>query len=71
MRILNIAGGGTKIGGMLGVAESLINIKKIQFDVISGISSGAILSVPIALGKFEAVRNLVLDYSMKDFFSSS
>ncbi len=71
MKILNISGGGTKIGGLFGVAEALMNIRKVQFDVISGVSAGAILAVPLAIGKFQQVRELVLDYSMHDFFKNA
>lgn len=71
MKHLGISGGGTKIAGLFGVAEALILEKKFKPDVISGISAGAILSLPLALGKLDEVRELVLNFTLDDFFSSS
>jgi len=69
MKHLGISGGGTKIGGLFGAAEVLMQEKGFQPDYISGISAGAILSVPLAMRKFDVVRKLVLNISLKDFFS--
>jgi predicted acylesterase/phospholipase RssA len=69
MKHLGISGGGTKIAGLFGVAETLMIEKNFKPDVISGISAGAILSLPLALGKFEEVKKLVLDFELDDFFS--
>jgi predicted acylesterase/phospholipase RssA len=66
---LGISGGGTKIAGLFGVAETLLIEKNFKPDVISGISAGAILSLPLALGKFNEVRKLVLNFTLDDFFS--
>jgi predicted acylesterase/phospholipase RssA len=68
MKHLGISGGGTKIGGLFGAAESLYK-KGFHPDIISGISAGAILSVPVAMGKFEEIRDLVLNITLDDFFS--
>jgi len=68
MKHLGISGGGTKIGGLFGVVETLYK-KGFRPDIISGISAGAILSVPLALGKFDQIRKLVLNISLDDFFS--
>jgi predicted acylesterase/phospholipase RssA len=69
MKHLGISGGGTKIAGLFGVAETLMIEKNFKPDVISGISAGAILSLPLALGKFNEVRKLVLNFKLDDFFS--
>jgi predicted patatin/cPLA2 family phospholipase len=69
MKHLGISGGGTKIAGLFGVAETLMIEKQFKPDVISGISAGAILSLPLALGKFNEVRKLVLNFTLDDFFS--
>jgi predicted acylesterase/phospholipase RssA len=45
--------------------------KKFKPDVISGISAGAILSLPLALGKFDEARALVRHLQLSDFFSAS
>jgi predicted acylesterase/phospholipase RssA len=71
MKHLGISGGGTKIAGLFGVAEALLREKNFKPDVISGISAGSILSLPLALGKFDEVRKLVLSFTLDDFFSSS
>jgi predicted acylesterase/phospholipase RssA len=69
MKHLGISGGGTKIAGLFGAAEVLFKEKNYRPDVISGISAGAILSVPLALGKFEVLKNLVLNLTLDTFFS--
>lgn len=69
MKHLGISGGGTKIAGLFGVAETLLVEKNFKPDVISGISAGAILSLPLALGKLAEVKKLVLDFELEDFFS--
>lgn len=69
MKHLGISGGGTKIGGLFGAAEVLLEEKGYKPDIISGISAGAILSVPLALKKFDEVRKMVLDFNLDTFFS--
>jgi predicted acylesterase/phospholipase RssA len=69
MKHLGISGGGTKIGGLFGAAEVLIKERNYRPDIISGISAGALLSVPLAMEKFDLVKELVLNFTMKDFFS--
>ncbi len=68
MKHLGISGGGTKIGGLFGAVESLYK-RGFNPDIISGISAGAILSVPVAMGKFDEIRQLVLNITLDDFFS--
>jgi len=70
MKLLNLSGGGTKIGAIFGAAETLILDKGFKPDVISGISAGAILTVPIALGKFDELREIVTNFNLSTFFSS-
>ncbi len=69
MKHLGISGGGTKIAGLFGAAEVLLKEKNYQPDLISGISAGAILSVPLALGKLKEVKELVLNLTLDTFFS--
>lgn len=69
MKHLGISGGGTKIGGLFGMAEVLLAEKSYRPDIISGISAGAILGLPLAMGKFDEIREWVLEYSLRDFFS--
>ena len=71
MRHLGISGGGTKIAGLFGVAESIIYDRGYIPDIISGISAGAILALPLALGKREEIKKQVLNISMDDFFEVS
>lgn len=66
---LGISGGGTKIAGLYGACEVIMKDKGFKPDIISGISAGAVLSVPLALGKFDAIKERVLDFDLKDFFS--
>ena len=71
MKHLGISGGGTKISGLFGVAESIIYERGYVPDIISGISAGAILALPLALGKREIIKEQVLNLTMDDFFNVS
>jgi predicted acylesterase/phospholipase RssA len=68
MKVLNLSGAATKIGGLYGVCEKLMLDNGWKPDVITGVSSGALLSVPLALGKFDEVRKLVLEFSLDHIF---
>lgn len=69
MKHLGISGGGTKIGGLFGIAESIIYERNYRPDIISGISAGAILAVPLALGKRNEIRDIVLNIGIKSIFN--
>ncbi len=69
MKHLGISGGGTKIGGLFGAAQVLMQEKGFVPDLISGVSAGSVLSVPLALGKFDEVQRLVLNFDLDAFFS--
>ncbi|NNE76458.1 MAG: patatin-like phospholipase family protein [Pricia sp.] len=71
MRHLGISGGGTKIAGLFGVAESIIYERGYIPEVISGISAGAILALPLALGKREEIKTQVLNITLDDFFEDA
>ncbi|WP_306640053.1 patatin-like phospholipase family protein [Sanyastnella coralliicola] len=71
MKHLGISGGGTKISGLFGAAEYVMRDRQYQPDIISGISAGAILSLPMALGKYDEIKQLVLNLEFDSFFSES
>ena len=70
MKHLGISGGGTKITGLFGAAEVIMTDKGYRPDIISGISAGAVLAVPLALGKFDEVRQVLRKLELSDFFST-
>lgn len=74
MKHLGISGGGTKISGLFGAAETILFEKNYRPDIISGISAGAILSVPLAMSLYDPsfldkIRNLVLNMKQEQFFN--
>lgn len=71
MKHLGISGGGTKIAGLFSAAETILVEKNYQPDIISGISAGAILSLPLALKRYDAIRELVLNFNLHTFFSEA
>lgn len=71
MKHLGISGGGTKIAGLYGAAEIILTEKNYQVDIISGISAGAILSLPLALKRYDEIKKMVLDFNLDSFFSES
>ena len=48
-KILNLSGAGTKISGLAGACDYIFNVCGYRPTDISGISSGGILAIPIAL----------------------
>ncbi|NNC93917.1 MAG: patatin-like phospholipase family protein [Chitinophagales bacterium] len=69
MKHLGISGGGTKISGLFGAAEIMLTKKNYKPDIISGISAGAVLSVPLALGKMEEIKEVILSLTLNTFFN--
>lgn len=66
---LSMSGGATKISGLYGSAEYIMKYCEINPDYITGVSAGAILSLPLAMRKFEYIRPLVTSFELSDFFS--
>jgi len=69
MKHLGISGGGTKIAGLFGIAESIIYDRGYKPDIISGISAGAILALPLALDKRQEILDLVFKFDLQTFFN--
>ncbi len=74
LKHLGISGGGTKISGLFGAAEVVIFDKNYRPDLISGISAGAILAVPLAMAMHhndirEKIKEKVLNLKQSDFFN--
>lgn len=69
MKLLSISGGSTKIAGLAGAADCLINEKNYKPDYIVGTSAGSILALPIALGYWNMIRKNVLGFTLDDIFS--
>ena len=69
MRSLSLSGAGTKIAALAGAAIKLIRDKKYRPEIISGISSGGILTVPLALGLFDELEFLVKNFNLDTIFN--
>ena len=69
MKALHLSGGGTKGIGQFGAVDALLNYRGYKPDLYSGISIGAILIVPIALGKFKQIENVIEELSLKTIFN--
>jgi predicted acylesterase/phospholipase RssA len=70
MKVYNLSGGATKIGALFAKSERIIKEFGYKTDIITGVSSGALLSLPIALGKWEELKNLVLNITPEDIFDN-
>ena len=70
MKIFNISGGATKVGGLFAKSERIIKEFGYKPDVISGISSGALLALPIALGKWDELKALVTNITLDHIFDN-
>ena len=71
MKIFNISGGATKVGGLFAKAERIIKEFGYKPDIISGVSSGALLALPIALGKWDETKQLVTNITLEHIFDNS
>lgn len=70
MRALVISGGGSKGSFAGGVAQYLIEDKKIKYDLFLGTSTGSLLIPHLALNKVEKIRNIFTSVSQHDIFSN-
>lgn len=68
MRHLGISGGSTKIAGLTGAAFELLEKYNYRPDVISGVSAGSILALPMVLGKWDMLEKTVKHIKLSDFF---
>jgi len=66
---LGISGGSTKISGLAGACEVLILEKGYKPNIISAISAGAILALPIALGKWKETIEAATNFNLDTIFS--
>ena len=65
----SISGGSTKIAALAGASIYTLRDYQYQPDYICGISSGGILSVPLALGLYDELISLVQNFTYEDVFS--
>jgi predicted acylesterase/phospholipase RssA len=70
MKVYNLSGGATKIGALFAKSERIIKEFGYRPDIITGVSSGALLSLPIALGKWDQLKSLVLSITPDDIFDN-
>lgn len=68
MKHLGMSGGSTKIAGLCGAAYQVIEKYGYKPDVISGISAGSILTMPIVFKKWEMLEKTVKNLKLTDFF---
>jgi predicted acylesterase/phospholipase RssA len=71
MKIYNLSGGATKIGGLFAKSERIIKEFGYKPDIISGVSSGALLALPIAMGKWDELKILIHNIKSEDIFDNS
>lgn len=71
MKGLSLSGGATKISGIYGAAKELIKEKGYKPDIISGVSAGSILALPITLGLWDNIESLLFNLKLSDFMSCS
>lgn len=69
MNALSISGASTKIAFPAGAAIYLLRDLKYNPKIVSGISAGSILTVPLALGLFREIEKYVKEFELKDVFT--
>lgn len=70
MRALVISGGGSKGAFAGGVAQYLIEEKKIDYDIFIGTSTGSLLVSHLALKKVEKIKNVYTNVNQHSIFNS-
>lgn len=66
--ILNLSGASTKIAGLAGAADYTFNVLGYRPTDITGISSGALLAIPIAMRKWDILREMTQTFTLDDIF---
>lgn len=69
MRALVISGGGSKGAFAGGVAQFLLENKKIKYDLFIGTSTGSLLIPHLALGNIEKIKRIYTNVNMKKIFN--
>jgi predicted acylesterase/phospholipase RssA len=69
MKLLSLSGGGTKISAMAGAAITLLTNYDYQPDIIVGSSAGGLLTLPLAMGKFEELKKTIFNLTLRDMFN--
>lgn len=68
MRALVISGGGSKGAFAGGVAQYLLEVKKYQYDLFLGTSTGSLLIPYLALGNIEKIHGIYTNIDMDKIF---
>jgi predicted patatin/cPLA2 family phospholipase len=71
MRALVISGGGSKGAFAGGVAQYLLEIKKCQYDLFLGTSTGSLLIPHLALGNIDKIHGIYTNVNMGKIFNIS
>lgn len=71
MRALVISGGGSKGAFAGGVAQYLLEIKKCQYDLFLGTSTGSLLIPHLALGNIHKIHGIYTNVNMSKIFNIS
>lgn len=66
---LSLSGGSTKISGIAGAALTVMREYSYEPTHITGISAGSILSLPLALKKYDIVEDLSQNFKFDDVFN--
>jgi predicted patatin/cPLA2 family phospholipase len=70
MRALVISGGGSKGAFAGGVAQYLIENKRLHYDLFIGTSTGSLLVSHLALNKVEKIKNVYTSVNQESIFSN-
>ncbi|MEP3043467.1 patatin-like phospholipase family protein [Nonlabens ulvanivorans] len=70
MRALVVSGGGSKGAFAGGVAQYLIEEKKLDYDIYIGTSTGSLLISHLALHKIEKIKEVYTNVNQKSIFSN-
>lgn len=70
-RALVLSGGGAKGAFQVGALEWLIDNEHMTFDIIAGVSTGALQAVMLAMGKWDRLKLLWLTIKREDIMTGS
>lgn len=71
MKLLSFSGAATKIAAHVAHGTRLLKDIGYKPDILAGVSSGALVLLPLALGKFDLLKDLALNLKLSDIFGNS
>lgn len=68
MKLLSFSGAATKIAAHAAHGRGILEVEKFRPSIVAGVSSGALVILPLLLGKHKQLRDLTTNLELSDIF---